>query len=167
MKSKTVGLLSGGAGTLGLVLSAGLAAAQVMGMPGLDATKPLGQTEKPKADTSGGDMVPPTFTAAQVDRGRKAYMGNCVDCHGDQLNNGEFGGAPLTGSYFQDHWGGVTVDALYGYLSSAMPPNKPGALSAQVYTDITTFLLAKNGYAAGSTEMPANPDAMASMLIKE
>ena len=51
----------------------------------------------------------PSFTAEQVDRGRAAYNQNCQDCHGTTLDNGEFGGAPLKGSYFRQHWGAGDV----------------------------------------------------------
>ena len=91
------------------------------------------------------------FTEAQVERGRRSYISDCSDCHGSELNNGEFGGAPLTGSYFADHWGETTVDALYGFVQAAMPPNRPGSLSDQTYTDIITFILDKNGYRATGT----------------
>ena len=39
----------------------------------------------------------PTFTAEQADRGHAAYRSSCQDCHGSTLDNGEFGGPPLTG----------------------------------------------------------------------
>src|SRR5437870_4584424 len=42
-----------------------------------------------------------SFTAEQAERGETAYQRNCQDCHGTTLDNGEFGGAPLKGSYFR------------------------------------------------------------------
>jgi mono/diheme cytochrome c family protein len=145
---------------------AAFAQSQMMGMPGLDASKPLPSgpaAGAPKADQ--GDAVPPTFTAAQVARGQSAYNSNCAECHGPNLNDGEFGGAPLNGSYFHDHWGDLTVDSLYGFMQGAMPPNQPGKLSDQTYADITAFLLDKNGYQSGSQELPANLDALGHMSL--
>ncbi|WP_162784772.1 c-type cytochrome [Paracoccus suum] len=135
-------------------------------MPSLDATAPIGAAPKTVEKAVDEDLRPPQFTTAQVERGRKAYMANCSDCHGDQLNNGEFGGAPLKGNYFDEHWGPTTVDALYSFTQSAMPPNRPGALTDKTYTDITTFLLSQNGYAASGSEMPPDMDAMATMTLE-
>src|SRR5580704_34095 len=51
-----------------------------------------------------GGMTPVTFTADQVTTGSDIYSERCVQCHGDKLDNGEFGGAALNGSYFKKHW---------------------------------------------------------------
>jgi mono/diheme cytochrome c family protein len=140
--------------------------AQIKGMPGLDASKPIGQAERPAAGAADeGELKAPSFTSAQADRGRLAFLKSCADCHGDRLDNGEFGGAPLTGSYFRDRWAGLTVDSLFGYLSSAMPPNQPGSLSPQTYADITAFLLSRNGSTPGGSELSSSLDAMATMEI--
>src|SRR5262245_5220401 len=46
----------------------------------------------------------PTFTAEQAERGQANYRRNCVDCHGTELNNGEFGGPALKGGFFLQKW---------------------------------------------------------------
>jgi len=112
------------------------------------------------------DERPPAFTAAQAERGKAIYQKNCQDCHGTTLDNGEFGGAPLKGAYFRDHWGAGDVSALFGYVNTLMPPDRPGQLSEQSYVDITAFLLSSNGYAAGSEELTADQDAQRSMTMK-
>jgi mono/diheme cytochrome c family protein len=109
---------------------------------------------------------PPAFTEEQVERGRAIYQKNCQDCHGTTLDNGEFGGAPLKGSYFRQHWGAGDVSALFGYVNALMPPDRPGQLSPQSYADLTAFLLSSNGYAAGSEELTADPDAQRKMSMK-
>src|ERR1700676_4357937 len=88
---------------------------------------------------------PPAFTEEQVERGRAIYQKNCQDCHGTTLDNGEFGGAPLKGSYFRQHWGTGDVSGLFGYMNTLMPPDRPGQLSEQSYVDLTAFLLSNNG----------------------
>lgn len=150
------------------VLPVSIALAQVMGMPGLDATEPLGQSAPAATDpaSDAGGEIPPSFTAAQVERGRADYIDACADCHGDQLNNGEFGGAPLKGSYFDARWGGLPVSALYGFMASAMPPNRPGSLSPQTYSDITAFILSRNGFQATGQELPTDLEALNMMVIK-
>lgn len=110
--------------------------------------------------------IPVTFTSEQAGRGQAAYRRACQDCHGYELNNGEFGGAPLNGLYFSRHWGSGSVAALYGYLTAKMPPDRPGKLNPQTYADLVAFLLSKNGYAAGSAELPPDQDAQQRMIMK-
>jgi len=110
--------------------------------------------------------VPLTFTQEQADRGHRLYQRNCQDCHGSNLNDGEFGGAPLNGQYFIHHWGNGTAAALYGYMRAKMPPDRPGKLNPQTYADLTAFLLARNGYQPGQTELPPDPEAQEHMDLK-
>jgi mono/diheme cytochrome c family protein len=108
-----------------------------------------------------------SFTAAQAEHGETAYRQNCQDCHGSTLDNGEFGGPPLKGAYFRGHWGAANVAALYGYVSTAMPPDRPGVLTPQTYAELTAFILSNNGYAAGEKELPLDPDAQQRMTLKK
>jgi mono/diheme cytochrome c family protein len=122
------------------------------GVPGLPATAMA--------------SVPPAFTQEQADRGHAIYRRNCQDCHGSNLNDGEFGGAPLNGQYFVRHWGSGKVAALYGYMRAKMPPDRPGKLNPQTYADLTAFLLDKNGYQPTQSELPPDPDAQQKMDLK-
>jgi mono/diheme cytochrome c family protein len=108
----------------------------------------------------------PLYAAAQAERGQAAYRQSCQDCHGSSLDNGEFGGPPLKGGYFRTRWGNGSVAALYGYVSLAMPPDRPGQLSPQTYADLVAFLLSGNGYLAGDKELPADPNAQQNMSLK-
>jgi mono/diheme cytochrome c family protein len=120
-----------------------------------------------KAASQGREQRPPAFTEEQVQRGKSIYQKNCQDCHGSTLDNGEFGGAPLKGSYFRQHWGSGDVSALFGYVNTLMPPDRPGQLSPQTYADLTAFLLSNNGYAAGTEELTADQDAQRKMTMKK
>jgi mono/diheme cytochrome c family protein len=120
----------------------------------------------PHAFAQGPSLRPPAFTEGQVERGKSIYQKNCQDCHGSTLDNGEFGGAPLKGSYFRQHWGSGDVSALFGYVNALMPPDRPGQLSEQSYVDLTAFLLSSNGYAAGPEELTADQDAQRKMTMK-
>jgi mono/diheme cytochrome c family protein len=113
------------------------------------------------------DKRPPAFTEEQVARGRSIYQKNCQDCHGSTLDNGEFGGAPLKGSYFRQHWGSGDVSGVFGYMSTLMPPDRPGQLSPQSYVDLTAFVLSNNGYAAGPEELTADEAAQRKMTMKK
>ena len=121
----------------------------------------------PKAGAQGREQRPPAFTDEQVERGKSIYQKNCQDCHGSTLDNGEFGGAPLKGSYFRQHWGSGDVSALFGYVNTLMPPDRPGQLSERSYVDLTAFLLSNNGYAAGTEELTADQDAQRKMTMKK
>jgi mono/diheme cytochrome c family protein len=109
----------------------------------------------------------PIFTTEQVERGQAAYNQNCQDCHGSTLDNGEFGGPPLKGGYFRNHWGAGSVADLTGYAKTLMPPDRPGRLSEQTYTDLVAFLLSNNGYAPGSRELPSDVAEQQKMSMKK
>ena len=119
------------------------------------------------ANAQSREQRPPTFTEEQVQRGKSIYQKNCQDCHGSTLDNGEFGGAPLKGSYFRQHWGSGDVSALFGYVNTLMPQDRPGQLTAQTYADVTAFLLSNNGYVAGTEELTADQDAQRKMTLKK
>jgi mono/diheme cytochrome c family protein len=119
------------------------------------------------AAAQGREQRPPAFTEEQVQRGKSIYQKNCQDCHGSTLDNGEFGGAPLKGTYFRQHWGSGDVSGLFGYLNVLMPADRPGRLTPQAYADVTAFLLSSNGYAAGSEELTADEDAQRKMTMKK
>jgi mono/diheme cytochrome c family protein len=103
-------------------------------------------------------LLPATFTQEQADRGHASYRRYCQDCHGSNLDNGEFGGAPLTGLYFARHWSNGTVAALYGFIRTKMPPDRPGKLNPQTYADLAAFLLSRNGYSADQqADLPPDP----------
>ena len=120
-----------------------------------------------QASAQGREQRPPAFTEEQVQRGKSIYQKNCQDCHGSTLDNGEFGGAPLKGSYFRQHWGSGDVSALFGFVNTLMPPDRPGQLTAQSYVDVTAFLLSNNGYAAGNEELTADQDVQRKMTMKK
>ncbi len=128
-----------------------------------------------RAATAGGGGSPATataatspvsFTADQVTHGSDIYVDRCVQCHGDTLDNGEFGGAPLNGSYFSKHWGGGSVAALVAFMKAKMPPDRPGSLTDQSYAALAAFLLDANGYPKGDKELPPDTPAQQAMSLK-
>ena len=111
-------------------------------------------------------MAPVTFTADQVTTGSDIYSERCVQCHGDKLDNGEFGGAALNGSYFKKHWGGGSVAALVAYMKAKMPPDRPGSLTDQSYANLAAFLLDSNDYPKGDEELPSDTAAQQKLTLK-
>ena len=120
----------------------------------------------PATASGAGATVPLSFTADQVTRGSDIYADRCVQCHGDTLDNGEFGGAPLNGSYFKKHWAGGSVAALVAFMKAKMPPDRPGSLTDQSYADLTAFLLDANDYAKGDKELPSDAPSQQAMSLK-
>jgi mono/diheme cytochrome c family protein len=110
--------------------------------------------------------APVSFTAEQVTRGSDIYADRCVQCHGDTLDNGEFGGAPLNGSYFKQHWGGGTAAGLVAFMKAKMPPDRPGSLTDRSYADLAAFLLEANGYPKGDKELPPDTTSQQAMSLK-
>src|ERR1700744_3217167 len=122
----------------------------------------------PATATSNGasGTTPVTFTADQVARGSDIYSDRCVQCHGDKLDNGEFGGAALNGKYFKQHWSGGSVAALIAYMKAKMPPDRPGSLTDQTYADLAAFLLDANDYPKGEKELPADAASQQKLTLK-
>jgi len=91
------------------------------------------------------------YTDAQAEHGRTLYMQNCGRCHGADLS-GTFEIPPLIGR-FMPYWSGSTLDALFDYVSTAMPLDHPGALGAAANADILAFILKSNDIPSGAKEL--------------
>ncbi len=109
----------------------------------------------------------PVFSTEQAERGHAAYTHACMMCHGERLDDGDFGGAPLRGSWFREHWGSGSLATLFSYVQTAMPPDNPGGLNDTTYADIVAFILQRNGYAPGAAELPAQVEAMENMTMQK
>lgn len=59
-----------------------------------------------------------SYSEDQADRGRRAYTRYCVLCHGDNLDDGEFGGTPLRGPQFEQTFGGEPASVFFLYIST-------------------------------------------------
>jgi hypothetical protein len=101
------------------------------------------------------------FTQAEVIAGHASFHDYCAGCHGDELQGGGLqggGDAPqLTGPNFNQDWSKQTIRVLYRFVSQTMPDGLAGDLSAKMYSDILSFLLAANGAKPGSA--PFNPNS--------
>jgi len=124
-------------------------------------------TSSQPAPAAPAASMPVSFTAQQVAAGKAAYQHDCMDCHGNALDNGEFGGAPLRGSYFRNRWNQGSVANLYAFMKAKMPPDRPGALSDKIYAELLAFILQANGFEPGATELPTNPLVQQSMSLRE
>jgi alcohol dehydrogenase (cytochrome c) len=105
-----------------------------------------------------------TYTAAQAAQGKSAYAQSCSNCHGANLDDGEFA-PPLRGAAFLRDWGGKPAEAVFTYMQTKMPPGNPAGLAADVYSQILAYVLQQNGVAAGASELPSSASALASMIL--
>ena len=98
------------------------------------------------------------YTEAQAERGKKVYEANCITCHLSDLdgsNNPDAGarGAPLVGTRFVQDFGESRVSALFNKMKRDMPSGRPGTLTDQEYLDAAAFVLQRNKFPAGATEL--------------
>lgn len=98
------------------------------------------------------------YTDAQAERGKKVYDANCVTCHLPDLDgsaNPDAGarGAPLVGTRFVQDFGESKVSTLFNKMKRDMPSGRPGTLTDQEYLDAAAFVLQRNRFPAGATEL--------------
>lgn len=93
------------------------------------------------------------YTEQQAARGAIAYSANCSRCHGGQLEGAN--GKPLVGDVFWRDFQARTVDYLHAYMSKNMPNGAPATLPADMYLDLTAFILSRNEFPAGPTALSA------------
>src|SRR3954451_23768469 len=101
------------------------------------------------------------YTTEQAKRGQALYNAQCASCHGDTLAGGESAPA-LTGGEFLSSWNGLTVGDLFDRTRATMPQSKPGSLSREAGAQILAYVLSRNEFPAGKTELP-----QASEVLKE
>lgn len=95
------------------------------------------------------------YTEEQATKGDTEHQANCSACHGTENYSGET---------FVKNWVGRTAFDLFDQLKTTMPEDNPGGLSAQQYTDIIAYIFKINGLPAGTSALPADPEAL--RLIK-
>lgn len=114
--------------------------------------------------TNGPSVRDGIYTEAQADRGRTTFNQRCAACHGENLG-GTPGGPDLIDANFQYAFGGRTVADLFAYMKLGMPPEAPGSLTDQQYTNIAAHILRGNGFPPGETDMPADFEILSTLSI--
>jgi alcohol dehydrogenase (cytochrome c) len=104
------------------------------------------------------------YTQAQAERGKPLYAQHCASCHGQSLEGEP--SSPLAGERFMAKWNDRTLDELYFITKMQMPYGKPDSLAARQYIDIVAFMLASNGYAAGTRELTADAAVLKQTKIR-
>lgn len=97
------------------------------------------------------------YTAAQADRGQKAFNANCAGCHQSDLSGkGEI--PALKGEGFMERWRDYSVKPLFNMIKTEMPPlrfrtSETKPLADDMYVDIISYIFKTNGFPAGGTEL--------------
>jgi mono/diheme cytochrome c family protein len=107
---------------------------------------------------------PALYTKAQAAAGAKAYTASCAQCHGENLEGGV--GPALRGPNLVRlaKKTKLTVGDFFSFMALQMPLNAPGSLPKNQYASIMAYVLARNGYPAGSKAL-AYDAAMHSNVI--
>lgn len=95
------------------------------------------------------------YTTDQAARGKGFYDTSCAGCHGATLA-GRNGNRALAGPRFFEDWGEDSLGTLYGVMARTMPRGKPNSLDPGAYLDIVAYLLQKNDYPPGASELTAD-----------
>ena len=123
--------------------------------------------EAPQTSAGGGNTVwGGIFTEEQAQRGMDRYQQECSPCHLDDLLGDGIAPA-LVGSPFSFRWSDLSVGDMLVAIRTTMPQGAPASLSSQAYVDIVSYLLQRNEFPAGDTELPTDSDALDSILITE
>src|SRR5688572_14136261 len=136
-----------------------------LGFAGLIGLFVTGAALEPSSGIEAQSLPPSlTYTAAQADQGRAAYVEHCASCHGEKVDDGAYAPA-LKGLEFRQRWGAEPAEALFTYTSTKMPPARPGSLGDQGYAQLLAYIVQENGTKPGTRELPAAPDALRAMLF--
>jgi mono/diheme cytochrome c family protein len=97
------------------------------------------------------------YTPAQAVKGQSIYSNSCSACHST---------AKHTGGAFALEWSGRTAFELFDQISSTMPENDPGSLTADDYAAVVAYMLRINGVPAGKQPLPTDRDALRQIRIE-
>ena len=109
--------------------------------------------QEPKTTWSG------VYTDAQAKRGDAAYASLCASCHSPDLS-GVDAAPPLTGNEFNAGWNDLPLNDLLERMRTTMPADKPGSLSRQDAADIIAFILSKDHFPTGETDLPTEAEPL-------
>ena len=91
------------------------------------------------------------LAGAWAQRGQRVFSTVCSVCHG----RNEF-----RGPIFAFTWMAEPVGHLFEHISTNMPQDRPGSLSAEEYAAIVAYFLQLNGRQAGDSELPADAELL-------
>ena len=124
-----------------------------------------GTTTVPRAQEAARTTNSGVYTEAQAERGRVAVQNCCVSCHGGDLTGADVARG-LVGGSFLGNWTGQSIADLSSRIRVTMPLDRPGSLSSNTAADVVAYILKSNGYAAGGTELPSDPQGQGAISLE-
>jgi S-disulfanyl-L-cysteine oxidoreductase SoxD len=94
------------------------------------------------------------FQQVQATAGRQTFNNYCAQCHGPELTGAA--GPALIGPTFLSQWSNKPLSDLYAYEHQNMPATNPGSVPADQLWKITAYILQKNGFPSGDTDVTVN-----------
>lgn len=91
------------------------------------------------------------YTKAQAEKGHGLYNNICAECHRPDLTGAA--GPALIGKEFKDRWRNKPLGDFHYLVKQTMPAVNPDSLTEQEVWTITSYILQKNGFKAGDTEL--------------
>jgi S-disulfanyl-L-cysteine oxidoreductase SoxD len=105
------------------------------------------------------------YTEEQALRGKALYEKRCASCHGVDFVPVDDGSPQLAGAAFGYRWKDRTAFDYYERIRTTMPPAEMGTLTPRTTADIVSYLLDSNGFEPGSTELPADAEALKALVL--
>ena len=99
------------------------------------------------------------YTEEQAQRGDLVYTKSCAECHGPALE-GIDDSPPLSGDDFLWDWNELSVGDLFERIRVSMPDGKENSVTKQEKADVLAFVLQKNDFPTGETEIEASTQAL-------
>jgi mono/diheme cytochrome c family protein len=112
----------------------------------------LGQTATVRSTRDG------IFSAAQAERGRAAFLWNCMECH-------ELEEYTAAGAYLEE-MEGETIWEIFEFIWSEMPEDNPSWLEPEEYADILAYILSVYGMPAGEQELPTDKAKLEAIVVQ-
>jgi mono/diheme cytochrome c family protein len=108
------------------------------------------------------------YSDKQAKRGEDLYVDNCLGCHTDHPSNDPgYANPTLIGKSFMEKWDKRSVNELFSYMRTKMPPNSPGSLGNQNYVDVVAYILKANKFPAGKEELGKDEGVLAKITISK
>jgi len=104
------------------------------------------------------------YTSEQSKRGERTYGESCASCHTTDLTGSQVVPA-LVGPDFLTKWNGAMVGDLFELVRTTMPQDGPGSLSPAQYADVLAFILNRNKFPEGKTELPSDIDELKTIRL--
>ena len=104
------------------------------------------------------------YTSAQAERGKATFDVSCSRCHNSDLSGSERG-PTLTGDKFLSNWLDGSLEPLFSFIRDMMPQGSANIVSDDSKADVLAYILQRNSFPPGKTELTANTARLDTMQI--